>query len=75
LYAGQPTIHPDNRRALLAAAGDDYLSAEYAGVLEVQSIVPASLDDNLVLIGSPTSEGVSRLVFGYSPQPGASDCA
>ena len=73
LYAGQPSIHPDNWQALMAAAGDDYLSAEHAGILEVQDIVSAGLDDNLVLFGSPISEGISRLMFGYTPQPGTSE--
>ncbi|ARP68902.1 hypothetical protein LK07_02935 [Streptomyces pluripotens] len=66
LYNGAASIHPDNRRALLAAAGDDYLEAVRQGSLEILPRVEARLDDSLVLVGSPTSEGISRLIFGYT---------
>ena len=61
-------LHPDNRIALTAAAGHDYLAARSSGGLVVQDDVGGSLADNLVLIGSPTSEGVSQVVFGYEPR-------
>lgn len=73
LYAGTLRIHPDNRRALVAAAGDDYLAAEKAGVLDVQDIVSADLGQHLVLVGSPTSEGISRLLFGYTAERDSRD--
>jgi hypothetical protein len=73
LYGQPATIHPDNRRALLAAAGEDYVLADSLGTVELQTRVGAQLDDNLVLIGSPTSEGISRLVFGYTLAPEVGD--
>lgn len=73
LYRQPANIHPDNRRALLAAVGEEYLLAESLGTVELQTRVGAQLDDNLVLIGSPTSEGISRLVFGYTSAPDVED--
>lgn len=73
LYQGQSTIHPDNRRALIAAAGDEFFGAERSGLLEVHDSVRAGLSDSLVLIGGPTSEGVSRIVFGYVPDAPGGD--
>ncbi|GAA3912547.1 hypothetical protein [Actinoplanes auranticolor] len=66
LYSGTPTMHPDNQHALVAAAGGDYWTARERGTLDVVPHVDARLDDNLVLIGSPTSEGISRIAFGYT---------
>ena len=55
-------IHPDNKAALLAA-GTDLL----AGDLARRDKLPVDATDNsLLLFGSPTSEGLSRVVFGYS---------
>jgi len=73
MYAGTLRIHPDNRRALLAATGDDYLAAETAGLLDVQDTVSADLGQHLVLVGSPTSEGISRLLFGYTTERDSGD--
>jgi hypothetical protein len=73
LYSGRPAIHPDNRHALIVAAGDEYLDARGAGNLDVVSSLRVRLDTNLVLVGSPISEGISRLVFGYTPQSGDSE--
>ena len=73
LYPGTFTMHPDNRRALVAMSGGDYLAAQDNGHLEVSNDVEVSLGDNLALIGSPTSEGVSRLMMGYKAPATAED--
>jgi hypothetical protein len=58
-------LHPDNLHGLAAASGNDYKKAEAAGLLAEADSVSAELEHNLVLIGSPTAEGLSRIIFGY----------
>ena len=73
LYGPGLGLHPDNQAALIAAGGAQYLRAMRSGHAEIVDSVWGSLHENLVLIGSPTSEGVSRLVFGYEARDGRSD--
>lgn len=73
LYSGTEGLHPDNLRGLVAAAGNDYLRAVATGTLEITDVVPADIHRNLVLIGSPTAEGLSRPTFGYEVESGDPD--
>lgn len=66
LYGPGRGLHPDNLAALLAAGGGQYRRARQQGTAETPTEVWGGLDQNLVLIGSPTSEGLSRIAFGYS---------
>lgn len=54
-------IHPDNRAAL-SVAGSDALARQPV-VRDGLRVDPT--DHSLLLFGSPTSEGLSRIVFGY----------
>ena len=65
LYTGTEQLHPDNLYGLSAASGNDYKKAEVARCLEIADSVPAQVTNDLVLIGSPTAEGLSRILFGY----------
>jgi hypothetical protein len=59
-------LHPDNKAALTAAGAEVLaLDPTPSDRLHVQAT-----DNSLLLFGSPTSEGLSRLVFGYSPADG-----
>ena len=73
LYSGATELHPDNLRGLLAAAGTEYRKAAETNTLREVTNVAASIAHNLVLIGSPTAEGLSRAVFGYVPHEQDSD--
>ncbi len=64
LYQGKRKIHPDNLHALYAASYDWYRFDPNAAIT-VGGRLSGSIDDNLVLIGSAISEGLSRLIFGY----------
>jgi hypothetical protein len=55
-------LHPDNRAALLAA-GSDLLGPD---LIRRDELAIDATDSSLLLFGSPTSEGLSRAVFGYS---------
>lgn len=59
-------IHPDNQAALMAA-GTDVLARE--AVTRDMLKVDAT-DSSLLLFGSPTSEGLSRVIFDYAEIPG-----
>lgn len=59
-------IHPDNKAALLAA-GTDVLGRD---TIQRDTLEVSAPDNSLLLFGSPTSEGLSRVVFGYSELPG-----
>jgi hypothetical protein len=63
------TLHPDNLAALIACAGNDYVRAKGRGTLTVLDAPDADLDQNLVLIGSPLSDGLSRVALGYTVEP------
>jgi hypothetical protein len=55
-------LHPDNKAALLAA-GTDLLSRD---VIRRDSLAADATDSSLLLFGSPVSDGLSRIIFGYS---------
>jgi hypothetical protein len=58
-------IHPDNEAALLAASSDLGLNRRVQrDVIQVDAT-----DNSLLLFGSPTSEGLSRIVFDYAELP------
>ncbi|MFF9304113.1 hypothetical protein [Streptomyces sp. NPDC014777] len=69
LFAFGDTIHPDNAAALNAV-----LSGEGGRKKQVVDQLWGRVSDSLVLLGSPTSEGLSRLVFGYQEAPNRADC-
>jgi hypothetical protein len=59
-------LHPDNEAALLAASNDLLLH----GTVKRDVLQVDATDNSLLLFGSPTSEGLSRIVFDYSDIPG-----
>lgn len=59
-------LHPDNEAALLAA-GSDILARD---LISRDTLQVDATDNSLLLFGSPTSEGLSRVVFGYSELAG-----
>lgn len=65
LYQGVAEVHPDNLEAFHAVSGPDYHAGDRAGSLEVHDSLSSDHEKSLVLVGSPTSEGLSRVVFGY----------
>lgn len=65
LYMGSEKLHPDNLHGLVAASGNDYTKASRAGRVRIEDEVRTHTTHDLVLIGSPTAEGLSRLLFGY----------
>lgn len=65
LYPSKSDLHPDNLAPLAAICGNQYLRALKIGNFEATDSVSSSTNDNLILIGSPTSEGMSRSIFGY----------
>jgi hypothetical protein len=67
LYTGTEDLHPDNLHGLVAASGNDYVRAQQSGRVRVEEEVRTRSPHDLVLIGSPTAEGLSRILFGYSP--------
>lgn len=67
LYSSGPWLHPDNLAALTAAAGNEFRRAREIRRLYRSETVTTALNSNLVLLGSPTAEGLSRPVFGYEP--------
>lgn len=73
LYGPGQGLHPDNLAALLATGGSQFWRARKRGMAEIAPEVWGTLDQNLVLIGSPTSEGVSRIVFGFAARDNNSD--
>jgi hypothetical protein len=67
LYSGTEKLHPDNLHGLVAASGNAYHDALRNGRLRVEDAILTHAEHDLALIGSPTAEGLSRLLFGYSP--------
>lgn len=67
LYNETETLHPDNLHGLVAASGNDYVRAQQAGRVRIEDEIRAHVTHDLVLIGSPTAEGLSRVLFGYVP--------
>ncbi|HEX5308053.1 MAG TPA: hypothetical protein VFW38_03125 [Solirubrobacteraceae bacterium] len=62
---GEGKIHPDNVAALNAAAGDALLRRTQ--IQDEVQINPGT--SSLLLFGSPTSEGLSRVAFDYEQVP------
>lgn len=60
LYTGG-VVHPDNQAALTATGADVLQTTD--GRDDLVSVDPATR--SLLLFGSPTSEGLSRIIFGY----------
>lgn len=58
-------IHPDNRDAVRFAAGSDIARAKRLDKLTIDDDITVALQQNIVLLGSPASEGLSRILFGY----------
>jgi hypothetical protein len=58
-------LHPDNAAALLAASSDLGLNR----MIQRDAIHVDVANNSLLLFGSPTSEGLSRVVFDYSELP------
>ena len=67
LFDGDRSLHPDNLSALATLAGYDYAAAMSQGTLVVEEAPSGDADGNIVLIGSPMSEWLSRAVLGYLP--------
>ncbi len=59
------TIGPDDSSALVTLAGPAYRSARDRGRLEIVDSIDVRLDQGQVLIGSPETEAVTRLAYGY----------
>lgn len=57
-------VHPDDAAAFAAVAGPSLAYAMNSDWLLLDEVA-GRLEDNVVLIGSPGSEGLSRLIFGY----------
>jgi hypothetical protein len=73
LYVSGGSIHPDNADALVTLSAPSILKAGSTGTLEIAEEVRGRIDSDLVLVGSPSSEGCGRLVLGYSEQHGDTD--
>lgn len=58
-------LHPDNKAALVAA-GFDVLAK---GAAAREKLQVDATDSSLLLFGSPTSEGLSRVIFDYTELP------
>lgn len=67
LYSGTESLHPDNLHGLAAASGNAYVDAQRTGRLRIEEEILTHATHDLALIGSPTAEGLSRLLFGYAP--------
>ncbi len=63
-------LHPDNADALASISADAVRQAELDRRLTTVDDLSTSLGKSLVLIGSPTAEALSRIVFGYEPCEG-----
>jgi hypothetical protein len=58
-------LHPDNLDAVRFAAGSELKRAIDLSQLRLSNAVLTVVEQNMVLLGSPTAEGMSRVVFGY----------
>jgi hypothetical protein len=58
--------HPDNANAVAIASSYDAHEADRRKELVEADIVEVSEEQSMVLLGSPTAEGFSRVLFGYS---------
>ena len=59
--------HPDNGNALVTVAGNDLATAKREKRLVTVDDLAVGVGQSAVLIGSPTAEDFSRIVFGYEP--------
>lgn len=63
-------IHPDNLAAITSVAGNEFRRAEANNLLSVVGSLKTDLKSNLELFGGPTSDGLTRITFGYRPDFG-----
>ena len=73
LYPWSSSLHPDNFDALTTLTQYKVVRAEDQGLLLVADSVHGDCECDLVLVGSPTAEGCSRIVFGYTSPSDDSD--
>ena len=73
LYTNELQPHPDNIAALAAVCGKDLADAIKRSQFLAEEEIKTSIGTNLVLIGSPIAEGLSRPLLGYEPEPGLED--
>jgi hypothetical protein len=73
LFTHDGVPHPDNLAALQTLAGYDIAAAASHGALTLEPSPTTEISNDLVLIGSPMAESLSRAVFGYIPEPGVQD--
>lgn len=66
LYRERGTIHPDNEDSLVYVARPHLVRARELSQLTAHGDIQAALSNDMLLFGSPASEGLSRVVFGYS---------
>ncbi|MGN6189176.1 MAG: hypothetical protein ACTHOE_09770 [Conexibacter sp.] len=66
LYERAGTIHPDNEDSLVYVARPHLQRAQELRQLSSEEHVQIALSNDILLFGSPASEGLSRVVFGYS---------
>jgi hypothetical protein len=66
-------IHPHTQSALLSLCRTDLERLSAAGRLFVEPKNSGTLSQSVVIVGSPTSEGLSRPLFGYEPDGESGD--
>ena len=64
------SFHPDDVTAFRALAGPSLSRCLETGWLNLQDSLASDLESNLILIGAPGPESLSRLVFGYRQRDG-----
>lgn len=69
-FSSRCNPHPDNGDALNAVAGDDYDAAKRENRIITVENLAVDIGQSAVLIGSPTAEDFSRIVFGYQVSEG-----
>lgn len=57
--------HPDDAASFHSIVSADVSRAMELGLLNITEDISVSLNDGMILIGSPEAEAVTRLVFGY----------
>lgn len=70
LYPKSNSLHPDNFDALTTLTQNQVTRAANEGRLQVLKSLLATHEQDLVLVGSPTGEGCSRILFGYTAPSG-----
>ena len=66
-------VHPDDASAFRALAGPILSASILNGGLELEETIRSSLNSNFVLIAAPSSETLSRLIFGYRQRRNGDD--